>query len=204
MQIEIWAITRPIPYARNPRLNAGAVAKVAASLEAFGWQQPLVVDAEGVVIVGHTRLEAAKRLGWKDCPVYIASHLTPAQAKAYRLIDNRSAEEAEWDTVKLAEEIEALQLAAFPVALTGFDVPEIAELLRARGELLEPRGNPEDRKSVVSHERVGLKWTNKVVPLTPEEVLMLDQAWDQHTTENPDGQGFVNVLLGEPETTPCA
>ena len=69
MQVELWAVEKVVPYARNPRKNGDAVAKVAASIKEFGFRQPIVVDAEGVVIVGHTRLEAARQLGITQVPV---------------------------------------------------------------------------------------------------------------------------------------
>jgi 4-hydroxy-3-methylbut-2-en-1-yl diphosphate synthase IspG/GcpE len=85
MLVEAWPIARPIPYAANPRKNDGAVAKVAASIRAFGFRQPIVVDAKGVVIAGHTRLKAAQSLGLTEFPVHVAKGLTPAQVRAYRL-----------------------------------------------------------------------------------------------------------------------
>jgi hypothetical protein len=128
MNVEIWPLDRPVPYARNPRVNAGAVDKVAASLAEFGWKQPVVVDAQGIVIVGHTRLLAAKKLGLSECPVVVASDLTPTQCKAYRLADNRTNEEASWDNPLLALELEDLKLDAFDLGLMGFDADELAAL----------------------------------------------------------------------------
>jgi ParB-like nuclease family protein len=109
-----------IPYARNPRKNAAAVATVAASLKEFGWRQPIVVDEEMVILAGHTRLEAARQLGMKTAPVHIARGLTPAQARAYRLMDNRASENAEWDEALLGLELGDLQGDGFDLALTGF------------------------------------------------------------------------------------
>ena len=120
-----------IPYARNPRKNEGAIAKVVASLKEFGPRQPIVCDEDLVVIVGHTRLEAAKRLGWKTFPVHIAHGLSPAQARAYRIADNRTNEEAEWDQELLAVELEDLRDDGFDLAITGFDGDELVELLGA-------------------------------------------------------------------------
>ena len=71
-----------VPYARNPRHNTAAIDAVKASIAEFGFRQPIVVDEKLVVIVGHTRLEAAKQLGLKTVPVHVAEGLTPAQAKA--------------------------------------------------------------------------------------------------------------------------
>ncbi len=122
MLIEQWPIDKPTPYAKNARkLSPHAVDKVAASLKEFGWQQPLVVDAEGVLIVGHTRLLAAKKLGYKTVPVLVAHWLTPAQVKAYRLMDNRSHDETSWDFDLLGPEFEELKALDFDLTLTGFD-----------------------------------------------------------------------------------
>ncbi len=131
MRIEMWPIDRPKPYPRNARkLSAAAVDKVAASLQEFGWQQPLVVDREDVMIVGHTRLLAAKKLGMTEVPVHVALNLTPAQVKAYRLMDNRVHQESEWDFNLLAPELVDLKdLFKFDLGLTGFDSGEIDELL---------------------------------------------------------------------------
>ncbi|MBK7716824.1 MAG: ParB N-terminal domain-containing protein [Gemmatimonadetes bacterium] len=129
MQVELWAVEKVVPYARNPRKNGDAVAKVAASIKEFGFRQPIVVDAEGVVIVGHTRLEAARQLGITQVPVHVATGLTPAQVKAYRIADNRTHEEAEWDKALLALEVEELDGLGYDAALTGFEHDELASLL---------------------------------------------------------------------------
>src|SRR4051812_12348819 len=86
-----WPIAKPIPYGRNSRkIPERAIDKVAASIKEFGWRVPIVVDRDGVVICGHTRLLAAKKLGLQHVPVHVADNLTPAQVKAYWLMDNRS------------------------------------------------------------------------------------------------------------------
>lgn len=96
------------PYPGNPRVNDGAVEAVAASLREFGWQQPIVVDADGTIIAGHTRYKAAKRLGMDTVPVVVASELTPEQVQAYRLADNKVGELATWDMGLLAGELDGI------------------------------------------------------------------------------------------------
>ena len=92
-----WPIDKLIAYSRNSRkIPERAIDKVAASIKEFGWRQAIVVDKDGVIICGHTRLLAAKKLGLKQVPVHVADNLTPAQVKAYRLMDNRSHEETDW------------------------------------------------------------------------------------------------------------
>ena len=121
MKIEWVSINKIIPYARNPRRNEGLpVAKVKASLKEFGWQQPIVVDKNMVIIVGHTRYLAAQELGAKEVPVHIADNLTANQAKAYRLADNKTGEFAAWDTELLKLEFDDLTIAGFDLDLTGF------------------------------------------------------------------------------------
>ena len=97
MQVSERLVQEIIPYENNPRNNDEAVDKVAESIREFGFQQPIVIDKDGVVIVGHTRLKAAKKLGLETVPVVMADNLTDEQAKAYRLADNKTNEFAEWD-----------------------------------------------------------------------------------------------------------
>lgn len=108
MQIKEIGIDEIVPYARNPRHNQNAVDKVAASIKEFGFQQPIVIDKNNIVIVGHTRLLAAKKLGFKKVPVHIAENLNDIQVKAYRLIDNKSNEYASWENELLNFEINEL------------------------------------------------------------------------------------------------
>ena len=130
MQVVDWSIDRPVPYVRNAReIPQSAVDKVAGSIKEFGWRQPIVVDAEGVIIAGHTRLKAAQKLGLTVVPVHVATNLSPAQVKSYRLLDNRSHEEATWDLELLASELAKLQASDADLMLTGFDQDEIDRLL---------------------------------------------------------------------------
>ncbi len=125
-----WPIDRPIPYARNSRkIPERAIDKVAASIKEFGFRVPIVVDKDDVIICGHTRLLAAKKLGLREVPVHVAENLTPAQVKAYRLMDNRSHQETDWDLELLGPELEELQGLEFDLALTGFDERELEDLL---------------------------------------------------------------------------
>ena len=108
MQVEIRSIREIKPYEHNPRSNDCAVDAVAASIKEFGWQQPIVVDKDGVIIAGHTRFKAAKKLGLKEVPVVVAENLTDEQVKAYRLADNKTGELAGWDFSALEEELVGL------------------------------------------------------------------------------------------------
>lgn len=118
MRTEDMEITKLIPYARNPRRNSSAVDSVAASIKEFGFLQPVVVDINLVVVAGHTRLLAASKLGMLTVPIVRAVDLTPEQIKAYRIIDNKVAELAEWDPTLLSLELDELS----EFSLEGFGV----------------------------------------------------------------------------------
>jgi hypothetical protein len=129
VKVEIWPISKPKPYGKNPRrISEAAIAKVAASIKQFGFRQPLVCDQKNVIIVGHKRLLGAKKLGLKQIPVTIAEDLTPAQVKAYRIADNRTADETDWDNDLLSEELADLDVLGFDLSATGFDPFELAAL----------------------------------------------------------------------------
>ena len=119
MKVKEAPIGEVRPYPGNPRVNDGAVEAVVASLREFGWQQPIVVDADGTIIAGHTRYKAAKRLGMQTVPVVVASGLTPEQVQAYRLADNKVGELADWDAALLDLELDGL--ADFDMGEFGFE-----------------------------------------------------------------------------------
>lgn len=112
------------PYENNPRDNDGAVEATANSINEFGWQQPIVVDKDMVIIVGHTRYKAAKKLGMNEVPVVVADNLSSEQVKAYRLADNKTGELADWDMGLLDDELG--DIADIDMSDFGFDlsVPE--------------------------------------------------------------------------------
>ncbi|MCC7406684.1 MAG: ParB N-terminal domain-containing protein [Phycisphaeraceae bacterium] len=129
MQIDLRPITDIQPYDHNPRVNDQAVDAVAASLRAFGFRQPIVVDADGVIIAGHTRFKAAQKLGLEKVPVHVARDLTPAQVRAYRIADNQTATLAEWDMELLPVELGQLGDEGFDLSLLGFDQEALARLM---------------------------------------------------------------------------
>lgn len=107
-QVKVVPIDQLVPYDRNPRFNDEAVDAVAASLREFGWKQPIVIGPDNVIVAGHTRLKAALKLGLKEAPCVLADDLTPAQLRAYRLVDNKTNELSVWDDLALDAEIDAL------------------------------------------------------------------------------------------------
>lgn len=108
MNITERKISDIIPYDNNPRNNKKAIEKVAESIREFGFKVPIIVDKGGVIVAGHTRLEAAKILGFETVPVIVADDLTPEQVKAFRLADNKVAEFSTWDFNKLKKELSEL------------------------------------------------------------------------------------------------
>lgn len=128
--VEWWPIARPKPYPKNARKwSAKAVEKVAASIREFGWRQPLVCDAEDVIIIGHLRLAAAQSLSLTEVPVHVARDLSPAKVRALRLADNRLHEEAAWDEDLLREDMLDMRGLDLDMGMTGFDSRELDRLL---------------------------------------------------------------------------
>ena len=128
MKTETWPLERLIDYARNPRKNDHAVDRVAAAIKEFGFRVPIVAKSDGLVVDGHLRLKAARKLGLAEVPVVLADDLTDAQVKAFRISVNRMAELAEWDSELLALELGELGELGFDLDLTGFNEGEIAAL----------------------------------------------------------------------------
>lgn len=127
--LEMWPIERLKPYEKNPRsIPDKAVAKVAGSLKAFGFQKPIVVDEAGTILAGHVLFKAAILAGVTRVPVFI-SRLDKTAAKAYRLADNRTAQETDWLDDLLGEEVLALDADGFDLEALGFDEEELAKLL---------------------------------------------------------------------------
>jgi DNA modification methylase len=146
----MWEIEKLKPYEKNPRsLPDKAVAKVASSLKQFGFQKPIVVDEQGVIIAGHVMWKAAQKAGITRLPVAISS-LTPAQAKAYRLADNRTAQETDWLEDLLKSELDELRGMDIDLELTGFDDRELQKLLTEDGDLARAEETPEPPVNPVS------------------------------------------------------
>jgi len=126
LAVESWPLERVKPYPGNPRVNDGAVDAVAESIRRFGFRVPIVVDADGVIVAGHTRLKAARKLGLAEVPVHVAADLTPDQAKALRIADNKTGEIADWDFELLPIELSALQELDWDLTSLGFSDEELA------------------------------------------------------------------------------
>jgi DNA modification methylase len=158
MKIEIADISSIKPYENNPRkLSETAIEKVAMSLKEYGFRQPIVVDKDRVIVAGHTRFRASKKLGLKQVPISIIDNLTDEQINAYRIADNRTAEESEWDNELLKMEIKELEAKDFKLDLLGF--------------------NDEQLNDILFEEKQGLTDEDEV-PETPEEpISKLGDIW---------------------------
>jgi hypothetical protein len=138
-KIEYLDINTLIPYVNNPRKNLN-VDKVASSILEFGFQQPIVIDKNKTIIVGHTRYEASKKLGLTKVPVLIAD-LSETQSKAYRIADNRLNEDSLWDNKLLDLEIKELESLNFDKTILGFDQKEIEGIFKDVVPIFEPANN---------------------------------------------------------------
>jgi len=126
-----WPLCKFVPYGRNPRKNDHAIEQMVASIREFGFKIPILARSNGEIVDGHLRLKAAQKLGLDEVPVILCDEWTEAQVKAFRLLVNRSATWAEWDSELVALEMDELKTLDFDLALTGFDSLEIDEFLFA-------------------------------------------------------------------------
>lgn len=123
MEIVKIEINKLKPYDNNPRDNSNAIEKVAESIKQFGFKVPIVLDKNNVIVTGHTRYEACKKLGIKEVPCIIANDLNEKQIKAFRLADNKVSDYSIWDNKKLLEELDELNFEIF----TGFEQSDLFE-----------------------------------------------------------------------------
>ena len=121
-------VNKLIPYVNNPRNNENAIDKVASSIREFGFKVPIVIDKNNVIVNGHTRLLASKKLGLKEVPCVVADDLSEAQIKAFRIADNKVSEYSQWNEDLLKIEIDVLKELNFNVLDTGFEEFEIDAL----------------------------------------------------------------------------
>ncbi|MCC6322735.1 MAG: ParB N-terminal domain-containing protein [Phycisphaerales bacterium] len=140
LAVELRPIESIRPYDKNPRKNDPAVEAVARSIADYGFRQPIVVDGEGVIVVGHTRFKAAQKLGLARVPVHVATDLTPDKAKAYRIADNQTATISDWDLDILPIELAELKDLGVDIRHLGFDDDELAEIMAPPGNagLVDP------------------------------------------------------------------
>src|SRR4051794_37677842 len=129
-RIEIWAVERLVPYAKNARTHSpGQVAQIAASIVEFGFNAPILVSSDSGIIAGHGRLLAARKLGLAEVPVVVLDHLSETQRRAYIIADNKLALNAGWGEKLLARGLRGPAGGGFGVCLTGFSRAQVEELL---------------------------------------------------------------------------
>ena len=190
------------PYKNNPRINARAVKIVADSIKEFGFKNPIVIDGNNEIIVGHTRLEASKVLGLEKVPVIVADDLNEEQVKAFRIMDNKSSEFAEWDYTKLLEEIEELKEEDYNIELTGFSEVELSDIL---DEFIEEEEKKEEElrpeiefteELLEEHQYVVLSFDNTLDWQVAKEVFNLVPVKAVGSKKNYERIGIGRIVKG--------
>ena len=188
--IEYVKIADLRPYENNPRDNASAVAPVAASISRFGFIDPVVATMDGEVLAGHTRIKSAVALGETEIPV-IRVDMTPDEARAYRLADNKVAEFAKWDMELLAKEADALKDSGIALDDFGFDTSALADLLTPDADM-DGTGDAPDAESVTPRTAAGELWT------LGEHRLLVGDSTDAAQVGRLMGGGTADLLLTDP------
>lgn len=191
LTFETWPIEKCIDYARNPRKNDHAVDKVASAIKEFGFRVPIVAKSDGLVVDGHLRLKAAKKIGLTEVPVILADDMSEAQIKAFRLSVNKVAEFAEWDIDLLKLEFADLQEQGFDLSLTGFETGEIANFLA------EPTEGLTDEDAVPEVPAVPVTVEGDVWILGRHRLMCGDSTSIDHLQRLCDGQ-LVDMWLTDP------
>ena len=179
------------PYENNPRVNDYAVKKVLASLEEFGFTQPILVDEDMVIIAGHTRREAAILKGLKEVPYIVVDWLSPEKVRAYRIADNKLAELSTWDDTALREELFELEAVDFPLEVMGFTEMDLKDLfIEEEPEGGEKEKSPKEEKTTLPMLRFG----SNSIRITEDELVILSNRYNEYVESNTD-EGFVVWLL---------
>lgn len=167
MKIEQWPLERIRPYPNNPRVLRNAAEKVAESIREFGWRQPIVVDDDGVVIIGHGRLAAAKLLKLEAAPVHVATGLSAGKVRALRIADNKTGEFSTWDDQKLVDELAVILDGLGSVTVTGFSKAEFDALeMQAKAALAEIL--PNATGTSVAYAPAAINQVAQKIPATAE------------------------------------
>jgi DNA modification methylase len=156
VQIEHWAISKLVPYSHNLRKNDHAIEQMVASINQFGFKIPILVRSGGEIIDGHLRLKAAQKMGLNEVPVILCDEWAEAQVKAFRLLVNRSASWADWDTDLVKLELADLKSLDFDLSLTGFDPRELDDFLFDDADATSEDAIPEPPEEPIS--RIGDLW----------------------------------------------
>ena len=152
MKTKLQVVMKPIEiikaYENNPRVNDNAVDAVANSIKEFGFKNPIVIDKDNVIVCGHTRILAAKKLGLTEIPCVVADDLTEDQVKAFRLVDNKTAELADWDLNRLSEEMKLIDM-----DLLQFGFEDLEEELKR--DVLEDNFDENEELPVIPYSKKG-------------------------------------------------
>lgn len=193
MKIINKKIDEIIPYVNNPRQNENAVDKVASSINEFGFKVPIVLDKNNIVVNGHTRLLASKKLGLEKVPCIIADDLTEAQIKAFRIADNKVSEFSSWDEELLKVELEQLRDMDFDLKLTSIDDGELEKMLNMGFDYSEDEFG--DAFELPSGEKNPIQ--QKTFTLHDEQVALIEYAMQQmkeiYTTDDMETFGNTNI-----------
>ena len=197
MQIIYKPIAEVLPYDRNPRNNDGAVDAVAASIKEFGFKVPIVIDKDGTIVCGHTRVKAAKKLGMDEVPCIVADDLSDEQIKAFRLADNKTSELADWDMELLAMEMDDI----FNIDLEQFGFETLEEELeedekeqKPEVEFTEVLG--EENNYLVLKFDTEVDWLQALSVFDIKQVKALPTRKDGKVTEKMMRIGLGRVLDG--------
>ena len=196
LSVEYRKVDALIPYARNARTHSDEqIAQIAASIAEFGFTNPILIGADGVIVAGHGRLAAAQRLGMQEVPVIKLDHLSPIQRRALVIADNRIAENAGWDEELLRVELQALKLDDFDLSLTGFDADALADLME--GGDGEDAGNTDD-DAVPEVSETPISLTGDVWRLGSHRLLCGDSTLAQSYTQLLQGEQVDMVFTDPP------
>jgi ParB/RepB/Spo0J family partition protein len=187
MQVELWDVERCKPYDKNPRkISDLAVEQLAKGIKRYGFRNPVLVDKEGVIIAGHTRLRAAMSIGYTQVPVIVHADMSESDAAALRIADNKLAELTEWDMGILIDELHLLEEIGIEIEELGFSAPEILQMFEGVGSSPDggtdpraewkgmPEFDQEDKRAFKSfvihfHDQAGVDKFSKLIgqPITP-------------------------------------
>lgn len=186
MDVISMAISDIKPYPNNPRKNDDAVTATANSIKEFGWQQPIIVDKDNIIIAGHTRYKAAKQLNMDKVPVVVAKNLSKEQVKAYRLADNKTGEIADWDSEFLEDEL--ANIIDFDMEDFGFE--QIKNDVNIDDIFFD------DEEQQKKDNALYLKWENKKVVVSQDTLLFLNNKLNEYKNAETNKEiDFVQWLL---------
>ena len=225
MQIKLAEISNIKPYENNPRkLSEQAIEKVAMSLKEYGFRQPIVVDKDMVIVAGHTRFRASKKLGLKQVPISIIDNLSEEQINAYRIADNRTAEESEWDNELLKMEIKELEAKDFKLDLLGFNDEQLNNILfeekqglTDEDEVPEAPEDPisklgdiwklgnhrlmcgdstkeDDVKKLINNNKIDLIYTDPPYGINEKGANALLHSWDKEFAQDEESQRILDTI----------